>query len=162
MPYVDGHYPNGRLLLTTGEISAGFLAAVFDDPHLTRRVAGVILKSRLADASRREQDGAPLGELDRSLRWDILSGCPRLDEERTLVDVLDLGADATGEHLRALFPYVLERSNDDAYLRQSIIDPRSQVVQNYANIMPTTYSSLSKADVDDLIAYLRELSSHTR
>jgi len=50
---------------------------------------------------------------------------------------------------------------DDAYLRQAIIDPRSQVVQNYANIMPTTYASLSADDVDDLIAYLRELSSHT-
>jgi len=51
---------------------------------------------------------------------------------------------------------------DDAYLRAAITDPRSQVVEHYANIMPTTYSSLSADEVDDLIAYLRELSTHTR
>lgn len=51
---------------------------------------------------------------------------------------------------------------DDAYLRTAITDPRAQVVSGYANIMPTTYASLSADDVDDLVAYLRQLSTHTR
>ena len=51
---------------------------------------------------------------------------------------------------------------DDAYLTQSIRDPRSQVVAGYANIMPTTYADLSTREVADLVAYLRELSTSTR
>ncbi len=50
---------------------------------------------------------------------------------------------------------------DDAYLAQSITDPRSQVVKGYVNIMPTTYADLSTAEVADLVAYLNELSTKT-
>lgn len=50
---------------------------------------------------------------------------------------------------------------DDAYLTRAIVEPRAQVVKGYANIMPTTYADLSEADVKDLVAYLRALSSHT-
>ncbi len=49
---------------------------------------------------------------------------------------------------------------DDAYLRQSILDPLAQVVAGFAPVMPATYSKqLSSDDIDDLIAYIKSLAS---
>jgi cytochrome c oxidase subunit 2 len=50
---------------------------------------------------------------------------------------------------------------DDDYLRTSIVDPRSQVVKGYANIMPVYEGQMSDEELDDVIAYLRDLSSFT-
>lgn len=47
---------------------------------------------------------------------------------------------------------------DDDYLRRAIIDPRSEVRDGFPNIMPAAYSNLTEAEVDDLLAYLRDLS----
>lgn len=47
---------------------------------------------------------------------------------------------------------------DDAYLRESILQPRGQVVEGYANIMPVYDGELTDAQVDDLIAYLHDLA----
>lgn len=47
---------------------------------------------------------------------------------------------------------------DAEYLARSVTDPRSQVVDGYANIMPASYGHLSDAEVDDLVAYLRDLA----
>lgn len=49
---------------------------------------------------------------------------------------------------------------DDAYLAQAITDPKSQVVEGFANIMPSY--DLTPAEVDDLVAYLRELSPEAK
>jgi cytochrome c oxidase subunit 2 len=50
---------------------------------------------------------------------------------------------------------------DDDYLRRAILDPRSEVVQGYANIMPVYEGQMSDEELDDLIAYLRDLSVNT-
>ncbi len=49
---------------------------------------------------------------------------------------------------------------DDDYLARSILDPKGQVVDGYAGIMPTY--QLTDAQVADVVAYLRQLSVHTR
>jgi cytochrome c oxidase subunit 2 len=50
---------------------------------------------------------------------------------------------------------------DDDYLRRAIVDPRSEVVRGYANIMPVYEGQMSDEELDDLIAYLRDLSVNT-
>ncbi len=50
---------------------------------------------------------------------------------------------------------------DDEYLRTAILDPKSQVVAGYPNIMPVYENQLSDEELDDLIAYLRDLSTVT-
>ena len=47
---------------------------------------------------------------------------------------------------------------DDAYLRRSILHAREQVVKGYPNIMPVYAGQLDEREVDDLIAYLHDLS----
>ncbi|MBO6574926.1 MAG: cytochrome c oxidase subunit II [Rhodothermales bacterium] len=46
---------------------------------------------------------------------------------------------------------------DDNYLRQSILDPASQLVQGYGPVMPATYTSFSAKQLDGLIAYIKAL-----
>ena len=46
---------------------------------------------------------------------------------------------------------------DDAYLRKAILDPRSETVDGFANIMPTV-TTLTDADVEHLLAYLHDLA----
>lgn len=43
---------------------------------------------------------------------------------------------------------------DDAYLRESIVDPVAKVVAGYNPLMPAYRSYLTEAEVDDLVAYL--------
>jgi len=47
---------------------------------------------------------------------------------------------------------------DDAYLRNSILQPASQVVQGYAPVMPPFKDVLTDSDISNLIAYIRSLS----
>ena len=47
---------------------------------------------------------------------------------------------------------------DDAYLRNSILQPKNQVVDGYSSGMPIYEGELSDAEVDDLIAYLHDLA----
>lgn len=47
---------------------------------------------------------------------------------------------------------------DDAYLFNSIVDPVAQIVAGFDPVMPTTYSdSLSEAEIDDLVEYIKSL-----
>lgn len=47
---------------------------------------------------------------------------------------------------------------DDAYLFNSIVDPVSQVVAGFESVMPTTYAdSLSEAEINDLVEYIKSL-----
>ena len=46
---------------------------------------------------------------------------------------------------------------DDAYLRQSILDPEAKVVEGYNLLMPAYRDHLSEADVDALVVYLHTL-----
>jgi len=48
---------------------------------------------------------------------------------------------------------------DDAYLFNSIVDPRSQVVAGFDPVMPTTYSDqLTEDEINDLVEYIKSLS----
>jgi cytochrome c1 len=47
---------------------------------------------------------------------------------------------------------------DEAYLRESILDPQKRVVKDFPPIMPPMKDKLTDAQLDDLIAYLRFLS----
>ncbi len=47
---------------------------------------------------------------------------------------------------------------DENYLRQSILEPGSRVVEGFQNVMPASYSSLSEREVDALIAFIKEQS----
>lgn len=47
---------------------------------------------------------------------------------------------------------------DDAYLTQSILAPRTVVVDGYANIMPVYEGEVSPAELADLLAYLQDLA----
>ncbi|MEX1125636.1 MAG: cytochrome c [Acidimicrobiia bacterium] len=48
---------------------------------------------------------------------------------------------------------------DNAYLFNSIIDPPSQVVSGFENVMPPTYSDqLSEQEINDLVEYIKSLS----
>ena len=47
---------------------------------------------------------------------------------------------------------------DEAYLRESILNPGAKVVAGYAPIMPSFRSQVSEEQLLDLIAYIRSLS----
>lgn len=46
---------------------------------------------------------------------------------------------------------------DEAYLRESIMDPQAHVVAGYPNIMPAAYTFLSDEEVDAMIEYIKSL-----
>lgn len=46
----------------------------------------------------------------------------------------------------------------DEYIRLSITDPGAELVEGYANLMPTSFASLKQSDLDDLVAYLKTLN----
>jgi cytochrome c oxidase subunit II len=47
---------------------------------------------------------------------------------------------------------------DDEYLRKAILDPGSQVVEGFPNIMPAAYTFLSDEELAALVAYIESLS----
>jgi cytochrome c oxidase subunit 2 len=51
---------------------------------------------------------------------------------------------------------------DDAYLRQSILNPSQHTIQGYAPIMPTYQGQISEEGVIDLIEYIKNLDSDYR
>ena len=48
---------------------------------------------------------------------------------------------------------------DSAYLHRSITEPKADTVAGFANIMPS-YSGLTPAQVDDIVAYIQALSTN--
>jgi cytochrome c oxidase subunit 2 len=48
---------------------------------------------------------------------------------------------------------------DDAYLRESILDPGAKIVAGYPNVMPSFRGVLSELQVMELIAYIRSLGT---
>jgi cytochrome c2 len=79
------------------------------------------------------------------------NACHRVDTEDRLVGpgLLNVGE-------RAL--HRVDGLSAQAYIRQSIIDPTSYVVDGYSDIMPKTFGEAFNADqLDDLVAYLMSL-----
>jgi cytochrome c oxidase subunit II len=48
---------------------------------------------------------------------------------------------------------------DDAYIRESILDPRAKIVAGYQPLMPTFQGQLTEEQILDLTAYVRSLQS---
>lgn len=48
---------------------------------------------------------------------------------------------------------------DDAYIRQSILQPSSQIVAGYKPIMPTFQGQISEDQILDIIAYIKSLAT---
>lgn len=48
---------------------------------------------------------------------------------------------------------------DEAYIRDSILQPKKQVVAGYAPVMPSYSGRLSQSDLVELIAYIRSLTA---
>ncbi len=48
---------------------------------------------------------------------------------------------------------------DDTYLRQSILEPKAQIVEGYQDLMPTYQGQISEDDVIALIAYIKAIGS---
>ena len=44
---------------------------------------------------------------------------------------------------------------DDNYLRDSIVNPGSRIVEGYQNQMPAIYNTLSERELSGLIAYIK-------
>src|SRR5205823_1832204 len=55
---------------------------------------------------------------------------------------------ASGETVRA----------DEAYIRESILNPRAKLVAGYAPIMPTFQGQLSEEELTQLVAYIKALA----
>ena len=47
---------------------------------------------------------------------------------------------------------------DQAYLRDSILKPKDQIVEGYAPAMPSFEQALSAEELDNLVAYIASLS----
>ena len=47
---------------------------------------------------------------------------------------------------------------DEAYMRESILNPRARLVAGYAPIMPTFQGQLSEEDLTQLVAYIKSLA----
>ncbi len=46
---------------------------------------------------------------------------------------------------------------DEEYLRESLVDPGAKIVKGFPNVMPTYKTTLSKDDLDAVVAYLKTL-----
>ena len=74
-------------------------------------------------------------------------------------------ADGTGPapSLLGVYGQPVPRTNgqtvtaDDAYVRESILNPGAKIVQGYAPIMPSFQGQLTEEQINSLIAYIRLL-----
>ena len=77
-------------------------------------------------------------------------------------------ADSRGPNLANVYGSLLTLSTgqtitaDDAYLRQSILNPSAHNIQGYAPIMPTYQGQISEEGVIALVEYLKNLNSDYR
>ncbi|MBN2081767.1 cytochrome c oxidase subunit II [bacterium] len=49
---------------------------------------------------------------------------------------------------------------DENYVRQSILEPDAEIVRGYQNVMPTFQGKIKDKEIDWIIAYLKDISSH--
>jgi hypothetical protein len=60
---------------------------------------------------------------------------------------------------RVTFTDGTSRVADDAYIRQSLLDPASQIVKGYEEGMPSFQGVLSEGEISSLVLYIRSLGS---
>lgn len=51
---------------------------------------------------------------------------------------------------------------DESYIRRSILNPSSQVVQGYSDVMPSFQGQLTEQELNSLISYVQSLATPTR
>jgi cytochrome c oxidase subunit 2 len=73
------------------------------------------------------------------------------------------GSAKTGPSFQGIFGHSVELADgsavtaDENYIRQSILDPGSQVVKGFQPVMPTYAGTLKPQDIDGLIEYIKTL-----
>ncbi|MGI8786176.1 MAG: cytochrome c oxidase subunit II [Pyrinomonadaceae bacterium] len=76
------------------------------------------------------------------------------------------GASQRGAHLEGLYDTDVKLTTgevvhaDDAYIRNSILNPASQIVEGYTPIMPTFKGQVTEEQLVSLIAYIKSLSGN--
>ncbi len=77
-------------------------------------------------------------------------------------------ADARGPNLAEVYGAKLQLTNgsyvtvDDAFLRDTILNPSMHVTSGYAPIMPTYQGQVSEEGLIDLVEYIKKLNSNYR
>ena len=77
-------------------------------------------------------------------------------------------ADARGPNLAEVYGAKLQLTNgsyvtvDDAFLRDTILNPSMHVTAGYAPIMPTYQGQVSEEGLIDLVEYIKKLNSNYR
>jgi cytochrome c oxidase subunit 2 len=77
-------------------------------------------------------------------------------------------ADARGPNLAEVYGTKLQLANggsivvDDAFLRDTILNPSMHVTAGYAPIMPTYQGQVSEEGLIDLVEYIKKLNSNYR
>ncbi|MCU1498171.1 MAG: hypothetical protein JWM47_2124 [Acidimicrobiales bacterium] len=141
MPPPSARVPRSNRLVVAGvsllAVAGGLLAACGGD----------------GDTSSAPQPKTAAGQRGMALRKDKgCQSCHSVDGKRM-----------TGPTWKGLAGSEVELSGgrtvtaDDAHLARAITDPRAEVVDGFANIMPE--NDLTKAEVADVIAYIHELSA---
>lgn len=76
------------------------------------------------------------------------------------------GSAGTGPHLNDVFGSQVKLANgstieaDENYIRNSILDPGSQVVSGFQPVMPTFQGKIKDKEIDWIIAYLKSISQY--
>lgn len=95
----------------------------------------------------------PLPELGEQLyKSKACFTCHSLDGSKLVGPSFDKLYESTSKHIDGSSSVV-----DENYLRQSILDPQSQVVEGYAPVMPAYQGLLKDREIDGLIAYIKTL-----
>ncbi len=109
-------------------------------------LAGKALESRPAADMTPEEKGAAVADATGCM------GCHSVD-----------GSESVGPTWLGLFGSEVQLEDgstvtaDEAYVRDSILDPESQIVAGYPKLMPPAYSTLEEGDIEALIAYIKSL-----
>ena len=136
--------------LPLGEVLVGFVLAAV--------VATFVLAYAFASGSgigEEEAEGEPAEPWERGQEIAQSFGCTGCHSTTGEVIVGPSWLDLFGK--TATLNDGTEVLVDEAYIQESILDPSAKVVQGFDALMPT-FSTLTDADIQDIIAFMRTLS----
>jgi cytochrome oxidase Cu insertion factor (SCO1/SenC/PrrC family)/YHS domain-containing protein len=146
--------------LVDGDGRVRGLYGSLDEPSVARLVADMNVLDSVAESAPGSDNAAssrkPAGATSASRGFDLFLsvGCRACHSDPRIAPGLAglVGAAVTlgrGERIVA----------DDAYVRESILDPERNVVAGYNPLMPPYRGHLTDAEVDDLVAYVHSLDA---
>jgi len=165
----DENYIRESILYPASKISAGYqnLMPAFEGQISDNEIQGLIEFIRTIDGSQpvpepvaAEEEDVDLSSLtpvergERLYREKICFTCHSLD-----------GSALVGPSFKDLygrkgkFTDGQEYVADDDYIRGSILEPGSEIVEGYVNAMPPYQGQLSDEQIDDLIAFIQSVSN---